>query len=74
MGVQIRIEELSEKRTVPKHFFYPYLNPHYSFLRVPKHRYTNTGLNGAKIRIEELSEKWGFASPRRICLRADLVS
>ena len=30
-------------------WFYPYLNPHYSFLRVPKHRYTNTGLNDAKI-------------------------
>ena len=27
-----------------------FLNPHYSFLRVPKHRYTNTGLNGVKIR------------------------
>ena len=29
--------------------FHPYLNPYnYSFLRVPRHRYTNTGLNGAK--------------------------
>ena len=25
------------------------MNPHYSFLRVPKHRYMNTGLNSAKI-------------------------
>ena len=30
-------------------YSYSYLNPHYSFLRVPKHRYTNTGHNEAKI-------------------------
>ena len=29
-------------------YSYSYFNPHYSFLRVPKHRYMNTGLNDTK--------------------------
>ena len=30
-------------------YSHSYLNPNYSFIRVPKHRYMNTGLNDAKI-------------------------
>ena len=30
-------------------YSYSYLNPHYSFIMVPKHRYTNMGLNDTKI-------------------------